>query len=1013
MRDQKRVFMLVILMIVSTGIVGATVFVFLYRAAMSEERERLTETVTSQARLIESIARHDMAHKPQHLPGGPMEATAATIMEAHQNYDSFGETGTFTLARRQGDNIAFLLVHCGKKMKSPLSVPWNSNLAAPMRRALSGESGTMVGLDYQGAEVLAAYEPVEILNLGIVAKIDLSEIRAPFIRAGILAGIVMALVSMGAAVLFLRITRPMITRIEDHARDLEKSLAELAINEERSRQMIERNPDAVLIVDNSGEILFANPATEDLFGRPAKALKGVNLGLPAVDDEYSEISVYGGEGRERTAEMRSQSIQWAEKNATIVSMRDVTERKEAADRIRRLNEALRAIREVNQLITREKDPKRLIQSACEILSSSDRFQSVWIAILDERGRADGVCQAGFGDKFEAFRTLMDSGELPGCVRQAIPEEVTIVVEKGSHVCGDCPLSIGCVDEGALVIPLLQGGMNYGIMVLAAPAEIASDEEDRGLYQEAADDIAFALKSIGTEKKQEEFQKALRSSEARFRLLVENAPVGILVLDQSGAMSDFNEKGIDILKAISADAPLAENLMKVPQLVRAGIVEDIEKCFKTGEIAGYERPCISETGNRLHLRYHLAPILSTEETIAAVQMIIEDISETRSLESQLRQAQKMEAIGTLAGGIAHDFNNILAAILGYSQIILSEIEAGSVYYSYLEEILKAGERARDLVRQILTFSRRAETEPVPLQPHVIVKEAVKLLRSTIPTTIDVRQEIFPDAGMVMIDPTQLHQVVMNLCTNAYQAMQEKGGVLEITLQNTALEEGDEFLNVCVALQPGAYVRLTVKDTGPGIGADFLNHIFEPYFTTKEKGEGTGLGLAVVHGIVTACGGCITAKSEASGGATFDVYFPRVERQADAGDVAAEALMETGSERILMVDDEKPIVNLGKHMLEKLGYRVETTVSSQDALKRFTEAPDRYDLLITDMTMPNMSGEELAVEIKRIRTDFPVIIATGYSDLMDEEKAKALGLQGFLMKPLDREILARTVRTVLDA
>ena len=879
MRERNRVFMLIGLMILVTGIVGATVFVFLYKAAMTEERGRLTETVKSQARLIEAVARHDMAHTP-HIPGGPLKATMDQIADAHQKYSGVGKTGTFTLARRVGDHIVFLLVHCGEKMAEPVSVPWQSDLAQPMRRALSGDSGTMVGLDYAGRKVLAAYEPVAVLDLGMVAKIDLSEIRAPFLHAGLLAVGVILLVSLAAAFLVVRITRPMIAQIETHARDLEKTVANLELSEKRSRLMIERNPDAILILNHEGKILFANPASRNLFGLAPEMLVGIHLGLPSIDGEFSEINVAGADGHEKTAEMRSQSIQWEDEEAFIISLRDVSERKEAADRIGRLNEALRAIRDVNQLITRENDPERLIQSACNILVSARPIRGVWIVHLDEAQRALGVSQCGMGEGFAEFSEALFRGDFPSCLKKVLYGVNTVFLCTNPDICRNCRMGTSHEEEDALlVVKLIQDNRYYGVLVIWAPFEMLADKEDQSLFGEAADDIAFALKSIEIAEKQREFQTALRQSEARFRLLVENAPVGIIVVDSAGVMDDVNEKGIEILNDISPAIVSSENLLTFPLLVDSGVSGDIGKCLERGEPEIHERPCRSERGGTVYLRYHLAPIPNSENGVSAVQLIMEDISETRSLKGQLRQAQKMEAIGTLAGGIAHDFNNILAAILGYTQLLLAEMDADPTFGSYLEEIQNAGRRARDLVKQILTFSRQAETEPIPLQPHLIVKEAIKLLRSAIPTTIDIQQQVFSNTGMILADPTQVHQVVMNLCTNAYQAMLEKGGLLRITLTNLDIASDDEIPTICPELRKGPHVRLTVEDTGSGISPDAMEHIFNPYFTTKEKGRGTGLGLAVVHGIVGNCRGCITVESEVGKGTTFHVFFPRLEMHTD--------------------------------------------------------------------------------------------------------------------------------------
>ncbi len=1012
MRDKKRVFMLIGLMILATGIVGTTAVVFLYRAAMFGERERLTEMVKSQGRLIEVIARHDMTYKPN-ASGGTIQATMGLIADTHSNHKRFGKTGAFALAGRVDDRIIFLLQHEPEDPDKALSVPWHSPLAQPMRLALSGGSGVMVGLDYRGKEVLAAYESVAILDLGIVAKIDLEEVRAPFVRAGLLAVMVILVVSIGGAVLFVRITRPMMPRVERHARDLEKTVAELEESEGRFRKMIERNPDAILILNRGGDILFANPTAHVLFGRPVEALMGVNLGLPIVKGEFSEISIAGIKGNERTAEMRSETIQWANEEAFIVTIRDVSEQRDAARRIRRLNEALRAIRDVNQLITREGDSSVLLQEACKILTSGNRFKDVWIALLDESRNIVKVVQAGVGPAFQVWSDLLETGPFPSCFKTIISGSHAVVMQKSSDICRNCPLNQSCAGEGALVVPLFQDNRLYGIMVMSSPFNMMIDEEDQHLFKEAADDIAFALKSIETEEKQRQVQESLRQSENRFRLLVENAPLGIFVIDKTGVILDANEKALEILRLVSAEGMVLRNILELPMLMDAGISDDVRRCLETAVSQTHERPCATEGGGALHLRYHLAPVIEPHDAVVGLQGIIEDISGTRNLECQLRQAQKMEAIGTLAGGIAHDFNNILAAILGYSQLLMEETPEDSPVYSYMGEILKAGQRARDLIKQILTFSRQTEAEPMPLKPHLIVKEAIKLLRSTIPTTIEIRQHVFPNTGAIMADPTQIHQVIMNLCTNAYQAMMETGGLLEITLQNVHIKPENVILKRCPALKAGAYVRLTVHDTGSGIGPHTMEHIFDPYFTTKEKGRGTGLGLSVVHGIVADCRGAIDVESELGKGTTFQVFFPSAEKKEVVSLEKSVSPIQGGNECILLVDDEPPIVNMVRQMLEKYGYRVETSTDSLKVLQRFSEAPGEFDLVITDMTMPNMSGDRLASEIMKIRPDFPVIICTGHSDLMDEEKAASLGLRAFLMKPLDRLELAQTVRAVLDA
>jgi len=386
----------------------------------------------------------------------------------------------------------------------------------------------------------------------------------------------------------------------------------------------------------------------------------------------------------------------------------------------------------------------------------------------------------------------------------------------------------------------------------------------------------------------------------------------------------------------------------------------------------------------------------------------DVTEMQRMEGQLRQALKMEAIGTLAGGIAHDFNNILSAIIGYTELSIAVAEKETALYDNLREVLQAGMRAKELVKQILGFSRQADQELKPVQVKLIVKESLKFLRASWPTTIKIRQDI-PSDSLIIADPTQIHQVLINLCANAGYAMGEKGGMLEIKLSDVKLEAG--FKDEYSELKPGSYLELTVIDTGHGMPAHILDRIFDPFFTTKETGEGTGMGLSVVHGIVGSYGGAITAYSKPGEGSTFKVYFPVVERQLEP-QTQDEEPIAIGTERILFVDDEPALVNIGKQMLESLGYTVTTRTSSLEALELFKAKPDRFDLVITDMAMPNMPGDTLSAELMKVRPEIPVILCTGYSSKISDETAMKIGIKAFAYKPIARHDLAKSVRRVLD-
>ena len=389
--------------------------------------------------------------------------------------------------------------------------------------------------------------------------------------------------------------------------------------------------------------------------------------------------------------------------------------------------------------------------------------------------------------------------------------------------------------------------------------------------------------------------------------------------------------------------------------------------------------------------------------------IEAEEQRAKVEQQLAQAQKMEAIGTLASGIAHDFNNILSAIMGYVELIVLDMSVNAKVLSQLEQVLKAAHRARELVAQILTFSRKQEQDRKPLDLAPLTKEALKLLRASLPTTVAIRSELDTGRNLVLANATQVHQVIMNLCTNAAHAMEESGGTLTVRLKPVELSEDPGATPY--ELAAGAYVELRVEDTGRGIKQTILPRIFDPYFTTKEKGKGTGMGLAVVHGIVKSHGGAIHVDSIVGKGTCISVVFP-----ATAGVVKMPTEktnnLPKGYESILLVDDEPFLVDLGYQMLSRLGYRVTCCTDSPEACDMVCRAPDRFDLVITDMTMPDMTGETLARRIMAVRNDLPVILCTGYSERISEEKAGRLGISAFLMKPLTLGDLSRTVRTVLD-
>ena len=527
-----------------------------------------------------------------------------------------------------------------------------------------------------------------------------------------------------------------------------------------------------------------------------------------------------------------------------------------------------------------------------------------------------------------------------------------------------------------------------------------------LVQERTAKLAQANQLLQTEiAERTRAEAALRDSEEKYRHLVENINDVIYAVDAQGVITYLSPA----IESQSGYRP-AELIGRVffdfiYQEDRQRILRQFEKVL-AGHLEPSEYRIVIKSGEIRWIRSSSRPIYQGDQVVGLHGSYI-DITEKRCLEEQLRQAHKIEAIGTLAGGIAHDFNNILGIILGNTELALLRALEENPARQNLEQIRQACVRAQAVVSQILSFSRKTVQELHPLHIGPIVKESLTLVRALIPATIEMRHHIAATSDVARADPAQINQVIINLITNAAQAMADARGVIEVRLEDMALNEAAAQLH---GLTPGHYVRLTVRDTGPGIAPTIIGRIFDPYFTTKEFGNGTGMGLAVVHGIVKNHGGAISVQSGLGAGASFHVYFPVLEVDA-AGESPEAVLLPLGHERILFIDDEPALGTMGQRLLQHLGYEVITETSSLEALALFTRHPDRFDLVITDMTMPQMTGKRLAQEMLHMRPDIPIILCTGFSEHINEAEARALGL-AFLMKPFALRDLAQMVRTLLN-
>ena len=508
---------------------------------------------------------------------------------------------------------------------------------------------------------------------------------------------------------------------------------------------------------------------------------------------------------------------------------------------------------------------------------------------------------------------------------------------------------------------------------------------------------------------EETGKALRESEVQYRTLLNNLPVGVY-RNTPGPEGRFLMANPAFCKIFAY-----ENEEEVKKIAVADLYPNREErkqysdaLIKEGVLKDLKRTLLKKDGTPFHASITSSAGYGKDGEISHFDSIVVDITNQEALEDRLQQAQKMESIGALAGGVAHDFNNVLYAMIGFTELALEDTPEGSLIRKNLNQVLQGAMRAKDMVKQILTFSRQSGAKKKPIKIQRVVKETLKLLRASIPSTIEIRQDIDPACDPVLADQTQIHQVVMNLAINAYHAMREEGGALELRLTQEKIGPDDSDAD----LSPGAYLKLTVKDTGHGMDSALMKRVFDPYFTTKGVGEGTGMGLAVVHGIAKDHGGDIRVNSRMGEGTSFHFYLPVIETTAVEAKNLASGPARRGNERILFVDDEEMIVSLAQQTLVQLGYHVTSLTSSMAALEAFKAKPDNYDLVITDMAMPKMTGAQLTAELQEIRPDIPVILCTGFSETIDEGNIEIMGISAYIEKPILRNKMAEAIRRVFD-
>ncbi len=698
-------------------------------------------------------------------------------------------------------------------------------------------------------------------------------------------------------------------------------------------------------------------------------------------------------------------IRVAERTAELVSTND---------HLRKSNRALRVLTDCHQALIHDRDERKLMDDICRIIVKAGGYCFAWAGFVAPRGADMVIPIAHQGYEAGYLDALNDSG-MGDRAEKGIPGGA---VASGEAVVNNDIFSqtphvhqhSEAVSRGygaSISLPLRTGNRMMGELNIYSATPHAFDDSEVKLLVELADDLSFSIAAIRSRAKRE---WALEERD-KLLFLIEQSTDLVSIISLDGELLYLNRAGrmmleIEHLDEVRGAITLNKILRSEMAVLNREILPDLkDKRHWQGELELHRMRTEEPITSDVNLFTIIEP---KEERPVAYATVCRDIGQRKKMEAQLMQSHKMEAIGVLAGGIAHDFNNILAAISGFAELALCDVEEGSLQEENLQEVVTAGDRAKELVKQILTFSRHAEEERLPTQIGLYVKEALKLLRASLPSTIEIRQDISSRA-LVWSDATQIHQVVMNLCTNASHAMQKTGGYLDVRLADIDLEACP--LAQRTKLAPGPYVQMTIGDSGCGMSAELLERVFEPFYTTKAEGEGTGMGLSVVHGIVNSHDGAITVDSRPGRGTTFDIYWPIADSRA-VPESPPEPESPAGTENVLFIDDEEMLTVMGRQLLESLGYEVVTHTSSVAALEAFKADPQRFDVVITDMTMPDMAGDELAEEMIGLRPDIPIIVYTGYSKRIDEQTAESIGIRALLPKPIRKADIARAIRAAID-
>ena len=807
--------------------------------------------------------------------------------------------------------------------------------------------------------------------------------------------------------------------------------------------LFHKSPVGYLVLSQKGEILEANDKAVQLLSNETTTIKNRYLVDFLTDvsrniflmrfkaffnDPEGKTIELQIENKERKlfVDIRAEKMEFLDKidnENLFVSVNDVTQRKIDQEKIDHLNLVLNSIRKIDRLVSFEKDISKLASEAVKILSSIRGYKNVWIGLFDENNKTlKEFFSHEQNDTIQTIKNLLEQKKHTHCIKKALDTDGVVEGFFHEKECISCPICEKKMLYCSYTARLQYDSEIYGLISVGLEYGFHRSEDEKIVFNDMVNDISFAIHSRKEEDKVYELYNNLKKEKDLINNIVNTTPSGITFVNRDGNIIFANKWARKILNLAAGDKNYAYNdsRFQITDLDGNDFPEDhlpfnlIKKTKKP--VYNLKHSIHWESGKKIDLSISSSPIFSENNELDGIISVFDDITkqvenekERLQLEKSLNRSQKLETIGTLAGGIAHDFNNILTPILGYSEIIMSQKLDIHTIKDDIMEIHKAALRARDIVAQILSFSRNDEQKRTPVKTCYILKETLKLLRPSLPTTIEIRMDIEENCKMIMADSSKIHQVIMNLCTNAYHAMEKDGGLLIITQKQITIQkqQGADYLD----LIPGEYIQISVKDTGVGIESENIEKIFEPFFTTKPVDRGTGLGLSVVHGIVKSHGGVIEVNSQPGIGTEFILYFPVISADDTTKDVLDKEFSK-GTERILIVDDNISVARLAEKLLKFLGYKIVVKHSSTAALEWIVNNPGELDLLLTDFTMPGITGLDLAHKVHEEIPDLPIIMMSGYGTKITRDQQKKAGILKILTKPILIQELSHEIREIFD-